>query len=92
MAGKAEQRRTAQIPFGHAHSFCRMGLGKGWAQQFHLGALRNNNSRMMQTLGPDTGWDSIGDFRRPQPGPLLDKLDANNKLAKRFLQPQPGRQ
>lgn len=35
---------------------------KNWVQQFHLGALRNNNSRMMKTLGPDTGWDSIGDF------------------------------
>ncbi len=35
---------------------------KGWVQQFHLGAMRNNNTRMMKTLGPDTGWDSIGDF------------------------------
>jgi len=35
---------------------------KEWVQQFHLGALRNNNSRMMQRLGADTGWDSIGDF------------------------------
>jgi glucuronate isomerase len=32
---------------------------KGWVQQFHLGALRNNNSRMLSQLGPDTGWDSI---------------------------------
>ena len=29
----------------------------GWVQQFHLGALRNNNSRMLSLLGPDTGWD-----------------------------------
>ena len=35
---------------------------KGWVQQFHLGALRNNSSRMMRQLGPDTGFDSIGDF------------------------------
>ena len=34
----------------------------GWIQQYHLGALRNNNTRMLQKLGPDTGWDSIGDF------------------------------
>jgi glucuronate isomerase len=34
----------------------------GFVQQYHLGALRNNNSRMLQKLGPDTGWDSIGDF------------------------------
>lgn len=35
---------------------------KGWTQQFHIGALRNNNTRMMRELGPDTGFDSIGDF------------------------------
>ena len=35
---------------------------KGWVQQFHLGALRNNNSTNAAALGPDTGWDSIGDF------------------------------
>src|SRR5690606_7906395 len=35
---------------------------KGWVQQFHLGALRNTNSRMLERLGPDTGWDSIADY------------------------------
>jgi len=35
---------------------------KGWAQQYHYGALRNNNSRMFSTIGPDTGYDSIGDL------------------------------
>jgi glucuronate isomerase len=59
---------------------------KGWVQQFHLGALRNNNSRMMQTLGPDTGWDSIGDFSQGKPlARFLDKLDSNNRLAKTIL-------
>jgi glucuronate isomerase len=59
---------------------------KGWIQQFHLGALRNNNSRMMQTLGPDTGWDSIGDFSQGRAiAKFLDKLDSNNKLAKTVL-------
>jgi glucuronate isomerase len=59
---------------------------KGWAQQFHLGALRNNNSRMMRSLGPDTGWDSIGDFSQGSSlAKFLDKLDANNKLAKTIL-------
>lgn len=41
---------------------CRMYSRKGWVQQFHLGALRNNNTRMLQVNGPDTGYDSIGDF------------------------------
>jgi glucuronate isomerase len=55
-------------------------------QQFHLGALRNNNSRMTQTLGPDTGGDSIGDFSQARTlAKFLDKLDSNNKLAKTIL-------
>jgi len=59
---------------------------KGWTQQYHLGALRNNNARMLRVLGPDTGWDSMGDF--PQARVLsafLDRLDAQNKLAKTIL-------
>ncbi|MFA6276465.1 MAG: glucuronate isomerase [Pedobacter sp.] len=59
---------------------------KGWVQQFHLGALRNNNDRLLSSLGPDTGFDSIGDF--PQGKSLskfLNKLDLNNKLAKTIL-------
>ena len=39
---------------------CRMNHKRGWTQQFHVGALRNNNSRMFRKMGPDTGWDSIG--------------------------------
>ena len=59
---------------------------KGWVQQFHLGALRNNNSRMLQTLGRDTGWDSIGDFGHARPlAKFLDKLDQKNKLAKTIV-------
>lgn len=63
-----------------------MDQSRGWVQQFHLGALRNNNTRMLRTLGPDTGFDSIGDF--PLAGPLakfLNKLDTENKLAKTIL-------
>lgn len=59
---------------------------KGWVQQYHLGALRNNNTRLLSSLGPDTGFDSIGDF--PQGKSLskfLNKLDLENKLAKTIL-------
>ena len=42
--------------------FAKWDHEKGWVQQYHLGALRNNNARMLSLLGPDTGWDSIGDF------------------------------
>jgi glucuronate isomerase len=59
---------------------------KGWVQQYHLGALRNNNSRMMRQLGPDTGWDSIGDFSQGRSlAKFLDRLDTNNRLAKTIL-------
>jgi glucuronate isomerase len=59
---------------------------KGWTQQFHLGALRNTNTRMMRTLGPDTGYDSIGDFEMARPlARFFDRLDTDNKLAKTIL-------
>ncbi len=59
---------------------------KGWVQQFHLGALRNNNGRMLQTLGPDTGFDSIGDFKQGVAlSAFLSKLDTKNRLAKTIL-------
>ena len=59
---------------------------KGWVQQFHLGALRNNNSRMRDALGPDTGWDSIGDFSLGRSlAKFLDRLDADGKLARTIL-------
>ena len=59
---------------------------RGWTQQFHLGALRNNNSRMMRELGADTGFDSIGDFDVARPlSRFMDKLDNSNRLAKTIL-------
>lgn len=59
---------------------------KGWVQQYHLGALRNNNSRMLSKLGPDTGWDSIGDFSQGRAlSTFLNKLDTTDQLAKTIL-------
>jgi len=59
---------------------------KKWVQQYHLGALRNNNARMLKTLGADTGWDSIGDFSQSkQLSKFLDRLDSTNQLAKTIL-------
>lgn len=59
---------------------------KGWVQQFHLGALRNNNTRALRILGPDTGWDSIGDFSQAQSlSKFLDRLDTDDRLAKTIL-------
>lgn len=58
----------------------------GWIQQFHLGAIRNNNSRALKTIGPDTGGDSIGDW--PQAftlSKLLNRLDSDGRLAKTVI-------
>lgn len=65
---------------------CKMYHAKGWVQQFHLGALRSTNSRMLSTLGPDTGFDSIGDFDQAMPlANFLDQLDSTNQLTKTVL-------
>jgi len=59
---------------------------KGWVQQFHVGALRNNNTRALLNLGPDTGWDSIGDFSQARSlSRFLNKLDKRDQLAKTII-------
>ena len=59
---------------------------KGFIQQYHLGALRNNNSRMLKSLGPDTGWDSVGDFSQARSlAKFLNRLDSSNKLTKTII-------
>jgi glucuronate isomerase len=66
--------------------FSLMDHAAGWVQQFHLGALRNNNSRMLRTLGPDTGFDSILDVEIGKPlSKLFDRLDTNNQLPKTIV-------
>lgn len=83
MLNEAEQRKFKSAMLIH---FAEWDWEKGWVQQFHLGAMRNNNSRMTQLLGPDTGWDSMGDYSQGRPlAKFLDKLDSNNRLAKTIL-------
>lgn len=78
-----EQRKFKSAMLIH---FAEWDWEKGWVQQYHIGALRNNNSRMLETLGPDTGWDSIGDFSQAKAlAKFLNKLDGNNKLAKTII-------
>ena len=63
-----------------------MDAEQGWVQQIHLGALRNSNTRMLRTLGPDTGFDSIGDFEIARPlAKFLDRLDTNKQLPKTIV-------
>lgn len=65
---------------------CKLYHKLGWVQQFHLGPLRNNNSRMLHHLGPDTGWDSIGDFSQGRTlSAFLNELDRSDQLAKTIL-------
>ncbi|MBM3177039.1 MAG: glucuronate isomerase [Bacteroidetes bacterium] len=64
----------------------RMYHEKGWTQQFHLGAIRNNNSRMLKALGANTGYDSIGDFSQAKGiAALFSLLDEENRLARTIL-------
>jgi glucuronate isomerase len=64
----------------------RMDAEKGWTQQFHFGALRNINSKAMATLGPDTGYDTIGDFEMARAlARFLDGLEREGRLAKTIL-------
>lgn len=58
----------------------------GWTQQYHYGAIRNNNTRMYNSLGPDTGFDSIGDFQVAlHASKFLNRLDTTNQLTKTIL-------
>lgn len=62
---------------------CEMYHAKGWTQQFHLGAIRNNNSRLLNEIGLDAGVDSIGEFPAAQAmSKIFNRLNLSNKLAK----------
>lgn len=66
--------------------FAEMDNEKGWTQQFHYGAIRNNNTRMFEKLGPDTGFDSIGVFNTSKAmAKFLDRLNSADKLTKTIL-------
>ena len=68
------------------HEGAVMDHAAGWVQQFHIGALRNNNKRLFRTLGPDRGFDSIGDWNYAEPlSRFLDRLDSDDTLTKTIL-------
>ena len=90
-----ERARRGEAVTPHEHSqyasflmlfFGHLDASKGWTKQLHLGALRSNNTRLLKLVGPDTGFDSIGDW--PQCSALaayLDRLDQENSLPKTIL-------
>ena len=66
--------------------FGRWNAARGWTMQLHLGALRNNNSRLLRELGPDTGFDSIGDFPQAETlSAFLNALDSTAELPRVVL-------
>lgn len=83
-AGSVEEQHTFKcavlIELG------KMYHAKGWVQQFHVGALRNNSTRMMREIGPDTGFDSIGDFSHARRmSQFFNHLDNTSQLAKTII-------
>jgi glucuronate isomerase len=59
---------------------------KNWVQQFHVGAIRNNNTRMLRKLGPDTGYDAIGDFDVAHSMvKFFDRLEKHDQLTKTIV-------
>lgn len=80
-ADEAEKFKTAVML-----ELCRMNHKRGWTQQFHVGAMRNNNARMFRKMGPDTGWDSIGVSQDAlKMSRFLSALDDSDQLAKSIL-------
>lgn len=81
-----EKDEIAKFKSAMLYEFGVMDYEKEWTQQFHLGARRNNSSRMFEKLGPDTGFDSMGDWPVADPlGTLLDRLDRQDQLARTIL-------
>ncbi len=80
-AEETEKYRSATL-----EQLAAMNCESGWAQQFHFGAMRSNNTRMYRALGPDSGFDSIGDppVARPM-ARFFDRLDRDGRLAKTII-------
>jgi glucuronate isomerase len=79
-ADAAKFRSRMMLFFGH------LDAEKGWTKQLHLGAFRNTNSRLLHALGPDTGFDSIGNWGQAAAlARYLDRLDSEDRLPKTVL-------
>ena len=86
--GKSELNAEQRLKFKSTmlYEFGLMDHEKNWTQQFHFGGLRDNNRRLFERLGPDVGFDSIGDFEIARPlSKLLGRLDKTSQLAKTIL-------
>ena len=81
---KSEEREKFRS--GMLIIFAEMDFSKGWVQQFHIGPIRNTNSRMKKRLGSDSGYDSIGDQEIARPmAKFFNRLEKNRKLCKTVI-------
>ncbi len=79
-------KEIAKFKSAMLYEFALMDHEKDWTQQYHLGALRSNNTRMFEAVGPDTGFDSMGDFEIARPmAKFFDRLDHEGHLAKTIV-------
>jgi len=85
-AAALTKQEVLQFKSAMLYEFAVWDHEKNWVQQYHIGALRDNNSRMLQNLGPDTGLDSIGDFSQGKAlSAFLNRLDSSNQLTKTII-------
>ncbi|MDH7598051.1 MAG: glucuronate isomerase [Sedimentisphaerales bacterium] len=81
-----DQQQAVKFKSAMLYELALMDAEAGWVQQFHLGAMRNNNTRMFRLLGPDSGFDSIGDWELARStARFLDRLDSQGRLTKTIL-------
>jgi len=83
---RADKQEIAQFQACMLMVFAEMDYDKRWTQQYHYGALRNNNTAMMNRIGPDTGFDSIGEYSVAEAmSHFFDQLNSNEKLTKTII-------
>ena len=83
---RPSEKEVSKFRSAFMHDIAVMDASAGWAQQFHVGPLRNNNSRMFGVAGPDSGFDSIGDLPVAIAGNrFFDRLNAEDALSKTIL-------
>ena len=83
---ESTEQEIIAFKFHTLKALCKLYHAKGWVQQFHLGALRNTNERMERVLGPDTGFDSIGDFDQASAlAAFFNELDKSDQLTKTVI-------
>ncbi|MDZ7692801.1 MAG: glucuronate isomerase [Balneolaceae bacterium] len=84
--GELNPQQQAALKYHYPVALARRYNQKGWVQQYHLGALRNASSRMMDQLGADAGFDSIGDFPQAEAmAKFFNELDRTDQLAKTVI-------